>query len=76
VKEALKSDDIDAIKKATEELESQMTELYNAAQQAQQAAAGGAAPDSGRPSRRREAESSEPRQAKGKVVDAEVVDDK
>jgi len=72
VKEALKGDDIDAIKKAADALESQLAELSNAAQQAQQAAGGGAAPEAPE----EEAESSEPRQAKGKVVDAEVVDEK
>jgi molecular chaperone DnaK len=70
VKEALKGDDLDAIKKASDELESSMASLYDAAQKAQ-AAAGGAAQTEVEPS----AESSgEPRQAKGKVVDAEVVD--
>ena len=80
VKEALKNDDLEAIKSATEDLEKSMTEMYNAAQQAAQqagidpaaaaAAAGAAAPE---PSGEEE-DSEEPRQAKGKVVDAEVVD--
>ena len=70
VKEALKGDDLDAIKKATDELESSLAALAQAAQQAQ--AAGGAAQTEVEPA----AESSgEPRQAKGKVVDAEVVND-
>ncbi|WP_193213478.1 molecular chaperone DnaK [Luteolibacter marinus] len=69
VKDALKGDDIDAIKSATSTLESAMQELYNAAQQAQGAAGGAPQPDAGEA-----AEAEEPRQAKGKVVDAEVVD--
>jgi molecular chaperone DnaK len=48
-----------------------LEQLYSAAQQAQ-AAAGGAAPDVDVEAP--EAASSEPRQAKGKVVEAEVVD--
>jgi molecular chaperone DnaK len=71
VKEALKGDDLDAIKRTSDELESSLASLYDAAQKAQ-AAAGGAAQTEVEPS----AESSgEPRQAKGKVVDAEVVND-
>jgi molecular chaperone DnaK len=68
VRDALKSDDIEAIKTATTNLEKTMTELYNAAQQM---AGAGAAPDV-EPSN--EENSDEPRKAKGKVVDAEVVD--
>ena len=68
VREALKSDDLDAIKSATTDLEKTMTELYNAAQQMGGA---GAAPDV-EPSNEENAD--EPRKAKGKVVDAEVVD--
>ena len=71
VKEALKEDDIDKIKSSKEELEATMQQLAQAAQ-----AAGGAqgAPDmGGAPAP--EAESSEPKAAKGKVVDAEVVED-
>jgi molecular chaperone DnaK len=69
VRDALKSDDIDAIKTATTNLEKTMTELYNAAQQ--MAGAAGAQPEV-EPTE--EANSDEPRKAKGKVVDAEVVD--
>ncbi|BDS05187.1 chaperone protein DnaK [Oceaniferula spumae] len=71
VKEALKADDLDAVKSSTSELEASLQELAQAAQAAQGAAAGGPAPeaDSG------EEKSSEPKQAKGKVVDAEVVED-
>jgi molecular chaperone DnaK len=68
VRDALKSDDLDAIKAATTELEKTMTELYNAAQQM---GGGGAAPEV-QPAD--ESNSDEPRKAKGKVVDAEVVD--
>jgi molecular chaperone DnaK len=68
VREALKSDDLDAIKSATTDLEKTMTELYNAAQQMGGA---GATPDV-EPAA--EGNSDEPRKAKGKVVDAEVVD--
>jgi len=71
VKDALKGDDPATIKKAADELESQLAALYNAAQQAQQAAGGGEAEPSGEDSA-----AGEPRQAKGKVVDAEVVDEK
>jgi len=76
VKEALKGDDLEQIKSTTATLESAVTELYNAAQQAQ-AAAGGAGPmpdvQQAQPEPAEE-ESSEPKPAKGKVVDAEVVD--
>jgi len=68
VREALKSDDLDAIKSATTDLEKTMTELYNAAQQMGGA---GATPDV-EPAA--EGNNDEPRKAKGKVVDAEVVD--
>ena len=68
LKEALKGDDLDAVKSATSELEASLQELAQAAQ----AAAGGAgAPADADPG---EQASSEPKQAKGKVVDAEVVD--
>ncbi len=72
VKGALKADDLDMIKSTTEDLEKSLGELAQAAQ----AAAGAQMPDMGgspdvEPA---DSESSEPRQAKGKVVDAEVVD--
>jgi molecular chaperone DnaK len=73
VKEALKGSDMDAIKSATNALESALTDLYNAAQQAQ-AAAGGAAPQPDIAPGGNEGGPSEPKPAKGKVVDAEVVD--
>jgi len=74
VKAALEADDVDKIKSAKSELEAAIQQLQQAAQAAQAGAPGaggmpnmGAAPDA-------EA-SSEPKQAKGKVVDAEVVDE-
>jgi len=75
VKDALKDDDVDRIKSSTEALESALGDLANAAQAAQ-AAAGGAPPQGETDVEPPEDsdESSEPKQAKGKVVDAEVVD--
>lgn len=72
VRDAITSDDIDQINTATSDLESSLESLAAAAQQAQ-AAMGGQDPevesgDDEAP------ESSEPKKAKGKVVDAEVVD--
>ncbi|MBK1832732.1 molecular chaperone DnaK [Roseibacillus ishigakijimensis] len=79
VKDALKSDDLDAIKSAQAELEKTLGELAQAAQAAG-AAAGGGMPDmpdmGGASPAADDADSSEPRQAKGKVVDAEEVDKK
>lgn len=72
VKEALKGEDNDAVKAASEDLQSTMQELAQAAQQA----AGAGAPGAGAPAPDpAAAESDEPRAAKGKVVDAEVVED-
>jgi molecular chaperone DnaK len=68
VRDALKSDNLDTIKSATTDLEKTMTELYNAAQQM----GGAGAPPDVEPSS--EGNADEPRKAKGKVVDAEVVD--
>jgi len=73
VKAALKADDLDTIKSSTSELEASLQELAQAAQAAQSAAAGGAAPGGASPES--DGNPSEPKQAKGKVVDAEVVDD-
>ena len=76
VKEALKADDLDVIKSATGELEASLQELAQAAQAAGAAAGraeGAPMPDMDGGSD--ESESSEPKQAKGKVVDAEVVED-
>jgi len=72
VRDAIASDDVDQINTATSELESSLESLAAAAQQAQ-AAMGGQQPDV-EASGDDEAESSEPKKAKGKVVDAEVVD--
>jgi len=68
VKDAVAADDLAKIQSATTELENSLQALYQAAQQAQQA---GAAPQ---PEAEAAAGSSEPKPAKGKVVDAEVVD--
>ncbi len=75
VREALKADDIAAIRKASEDLQNSISQLAAAAQQAQQAA-GGPASESTGPAEAAETEaaSEEPKQAKAKVVDAEVVD--
>jgi molecular chaperone DnaK len=69
VKDAIASDDVEKINSASSDLENSLQALYQAAQQAQGGAAG-AAPDI-EPA---ETASNEPKQAKGKVVDAEVVD--
>ncbi len=71
VKEALKTDDLDQINQATGELEALLGQLGQAAQAAQ---AGAAQPDEATPADD-SGEGSEPRKAKGKVVDAEVVED-
>ena len=68
VKDAITSDDVDTIHKAVTDLEGSLQALAEAAQQAQASAA---QPD-GEPAA--ESGSNEPKQAKGKVVDAEVVD--
>jgi molecular chaperone DnaK len=68
VKDAISSDDVNNINSAVTELESSLQTLAQAAQQAQ---AGAAQPDV-EPAA--EQASNEPKQAKGKVVDAEVVD--
>jgi molecular chaperone DnaK len=69
VRDAITSDDVDKIKSATADLESQLQALADAAQQA--GSSMGANPDV-EPAE--SSESSEPKKAKGKVVDAEVVD--
>jgi molecular chaperone DnaK len=69
VKDAISSDDVDKINSATSELENSLQALAEAAQKA-----GASAPQPDvEPSGDAE-ESGEPKQAKGKVVDAEVVD--
>jgi len=74
VKEALKEDDFEKIKSAKGELEATMSQLAQASQAA--AGAGGPMPDmAGEAAGAAPAdENPEPKQAKGKVVDAEVVD--
>jgi len=73
VKAALSADDVEGIKSSTAELEASLQELAQAAQAAQGAAAG--APGAGPDVEPAAETSSEPKQAKGKVVDAEVVED-
>ena len=72
LKEAVSKKDITAIKAGKEDLESRLEALYKAAEAAQQSAGAagpmpGAAPE--------EEASDGPRKAKGRVVDAEIVDD-
>ncbi|MFC4992179.1 molecular chaperone DnaK [Rubritalea tangerina] len=71
VKEALKEDDLEKIKSAKAELEAMLQQLAQAAQAAGGAGAAGPMPGAA-PAQE---ESSEPKAAKGKVVDAEVVED-
>jgi len=73
VRDAIASDDVDQINTATSELESSLESLAAAAQQAQ-AAMGGQQPDVDSSDDDEAPESNEPKKAKGKVVDAEVVD--
>ncbi|MEM9081169.1 MAG: molecular chaperone DnaK [Verrucomicrobiota bacterium] len=73
VKDALKAGDIETIQEKSGDLETTLGELAQAAAAAQQAAGGNPMPDM-EPAAE-EAESSEPKPAKGKVVDAEVVSD-
>lgn len=68
LRDALSAKDIDRIKKARIELESMLEELNKAAQTAQASHSAGSAPDASE-------NNGEPRQAKSRVVDAEVVDD-
>ena len=72
VKTALKADALDEIKSATTELEAALQELSQAAQAAQGAAGAGAPEPEVTPA---DGEKPEPKQAKGKVVDAEVVEE-
>jgi molecular chaperone DnaK len=79
VKEALKGDDIEKIKSTANTLESAIGELAQAAQAAAGAAGAGEAAAPGETeagSGDDDGDSSDPKPAKGKVVDAEVVDDK
>ncbi len=77
VKEALKADDTDQIKSSVADLEASLQELAQAAQAAGAAGgAGGPMPDMGGDAADAGDEKpAEPKQAKGKVVDAEVVED-
>ena len=72
LKEAVSKKDITAIKAGKEDLESRLEALYKAAEAAQQSA-GAAGPMPGAPAE--EEPSDGPRKAKGRVVDAEIVDD-
>jgi len=75
VKEALKEDDLDKIKSTKEDLEGMLEQFHQAAQAAQ-GGAGGPMPDmGGAPAPEADDAAKEPKQAKGKVVDAEVVED-
>ena len=71
VRDAIESDDTDKIKSSTADLENSLQALAEAAQKA---GAAGSAPDVESASAQG-GESSEPKKAKGKVVDAEVVDE-
>ncbi len=71
LKDAIATDDLETIKTAQADLQESLTELMQAAQ-AQAGAQG--APDMGGMGGE-ESQSSEPKAAKGKVVDAEVVDE-
>jgi len=75
VRDAISSDDIEKITAATADLETSLQALAAAAQQAQSAMGGqpGANPDV-EASEADSEDPNEPRKAKGKVVDAEVVD--
>ena len=70
VKDAISSDDVDKINASVADLEGSLQALAEAAQGA---AGAGQQPDV-EPGADSDSESSEPKQAKGKVVDAEVVD--
>ena len=80
MREALKAADMEAVRTAVGELEKTMGELMAAAQEAagaagmDPAAAAAAAAGAGAGSAPPEDSPEEPREAKGKVVDAEVVD--
>jgi molecular chaperone DnaK len=77
VRDAIASDDLDKINTATSELEASLAALSAAAQQAQSAMGGqqpDVEPDAGSGDNEQSPESNEPKKAKGKVVDAEVVD--
>ena len=73
LKEAVSEKDVTAIKAGKEDLESRLEALYKAAEAAQHVSAGAAGPMPGAPAE--EEPSDGPRKAKGRVVDAEIVDD-
>ena len=77
VKDALKDDDLEKIKSAKSDLEAMLGQFQQAAQAAGAAGAGGPMPDMGGMGGAPAPDDapSEPKQAKGKVVDAEVVED-
>lgn len=76
VRDALKEDNIETVRSAASDLESSLQELASAAQAAGAAAGAnpGPMPDMGPEVTPPSDEPEEPREAKGKVVDAEVVD--
>ncbi len=71
VRSSLEGGDDEAIKAATDDLQNSLSEL---AQMAQQAQAAGAGPEAAE-AQAEAGDSAEPRKAKGKVVDAEVVNE-
>ncbi len=71
LREAVEKKDVPAVKVAKEDLERMLEDLNKAAQAAQSAGAGPMPDAGGAP----EEDSGEPRKAKGRVVDAEIVDD-
>ncbi len=77
LKDAVSRKDIEAIKAAKSDLESRLEALYNAAQAAQQGGATGPMPgaDGPMPGAAAEDNAEGPRKAKGRVVDAEIVDE-
>ncbi len=72
LKDAVSRKDIEAIKVAKSDLESRLEALYKAAEAAQQGGAAGPMPGAAAPE---EAAAEGPRKAKGRVVDAEIVDE-
>ncbi len=72
LKDAVSRKDIEAIKVAKSDLESRLEALYKAAEAAQQGGAAGPMPGADAPE---EAAAEGPRKAKGRVVDAEIVDE-
>ncbi len=75
LKDAVSRKDIEAIKVAKTALESRLEDLYKAAQAAQQGGAAGPMPSQSYEGGAEEEATEGPRKAKGRVVDAEIVDD-